>query len=369
MRVRLIVLSWRGTGHPDAGGSEVFVARVCTELAGWGHEVTLFCARHEGSARDEVLEGVRIVRRGGRLGVYPAGAWWVLRHRARTDAVLEVVNAIPFGAALLHPRTVVLVHHLHEKQWQMIYPGLRGRLGWWLERRATPLAYRGRPYLAVSEATRRGLVGLGHRAESIEVVHNGVDPVVARGGRSVSPRIVVLARLVPHKRIEHALEVCRRLGREHPDLRLDVIGEGWWRERLEDEVVRLGLGSVVTLHGYLPADERDAVLARAWLMLLPSVMEGWGLAVMEAAAQGTPTLAYADAGGLAESVVDGATGQLVGDLDELIRVTSDLLRDPERCRVLGEQARSRAVRFTWAATARRVESRLEGVLGRVSRRS
>ena len=74
-------------------------------------------------------------------------------------------------------------------------------------------------------------------------------------------------------------------------------------------------------------------------MLLPSVKEGWGLAIMEAAAQGTPTLAYRSAGGVTESIVDGETGLLVDDLgpDGHDRTTS--VRHAERRRLLSDGAR------------------------------
>ena len=88
-------------------------------------------------------------------------------------------------------------------------------------------------------------------------------------------------------------------------------------------------------------------MGRAWLMVLPSVREGWGIAVLEAASAGTPTVAYAGAGGTAESVVHGQTGVLVDDEAGLIAAVDELLGDPERLARLGAAARDRAATFTW----------------------
>ncbi len=358
---RVAFLAWRDTTHPDGGGSEVFVEEVARRLVARGHRVTLVCARHPGARRRDVVGGVRVVRVGGRLTVYPRGLAWLVRNRRQVDVVVDVVNGLPFGTPLVRRRGVVgLVHHVHRRQWQIIYPGLAGRLGWFVERRLLPLLYGRRPVATVSGASRRDLEQLGLDAERITVVRNGVDHVPSDAARSPRPRLCVLARLVPHKQIDHAFEVVERLRPEFPDLVLDVVGEGWWREELEADLARRGLDEqTVPLHGHLSNRERDAVLARAWAMLLPSAKEGWGLAVVEAAVQGTPTVGYRSSGGLTESVRDGETGLLADDLDGLVEATRTLLGDPSRCRRLGEAARDYASGLTWEATADQFEALLE----------
>jgi glycosyltransferase involved in cell wall biosynthesis len=358
---RIAFLAWRDTTHPDGGGSEVFVEEVARRLVARGHTVTLVCARHPGSRRRDEVGGVRVVRVGGRLTVYPRGLWWLVRHRRRVDVVVDVVNGLPFGRRLVRRRGVVgLVHHVHQRQWQIIYPGLAGRIGWFVERRFVPLLYRRRPVVTVSEASRRDLERLGLDHDRITVVRNGVDHVPSGAARSELPRLCLLARLVPHKQIDHAFAVVARLREEFPGLVLDVVGEGWWRAELEADLARLGLGSdAVVLHGHLGDRERDDVLARAWAMLLPSAKEGWGLAVIEAAVQGTPTVGYRSSGGLTESVRDGETGVLVDGLDGLVAATRSLLADPARCRALGAAARDYAAALTWQATADQLETVLE----------
>lgn len=354
--MRIAFLTWRDSTHPDGGGSEVFVERVAAQLVARGHAVTIRCARHPGSRREEELDGVRLLRAGGRLTVYPRGLAWLARHRRRVDVVVDVINGLPFATPLVRRRGLVaLVHHVHQLQWQIIYPGVRGRIGWWIERRLTPLLYRGVPHLTVSEASRADLVAIGVPAEAISVARNGVDAVPAGVPRSPTPRLTVLARLVPHKQIEHAFAVVEQLAADFPGLHLDVIGEGWWHQHLVADLQRRGLGNAVTLHGHVSDRVRDRLLAESWLMLLPSIKEGWGLAVLEAAAQGTPTLAYRDAGGVTESVVDGETGELATDLADLTARVRALLTAPERRAAMGDRAAERARTFDWAATADVVE--------------
>lgn len=358
--LRVVFLTWRDSTHPDGGGSEVYVEQVATHLVARGHTVTMLCARHPGSARRESLGGVTVVRTGGRLTVYLRGLAWLALHRHQVDVVVDVINGLPFGAPLVRRRGVVaLVHHVHQRQWQIIYPDYRGRIGWFVEHRVTPWLYRRCQHLTVSDASREDLVGIGVPRDQITVAHNGVATLPVNITRSATPRLCVLARLVPHKQIEHAFAVVEQLRVAHPDLHLDVVGDGWWREQLEDDVRHRGLSESVTFHGRVDADLRDTILARAWVMLLPSVKEGWGLAIMEAAIQATPSVAYADAGGVAESVLDGVTGLLARDSADFCRCVERLLTDTNSRTRLGVAAQARAREFDWSSTTDVVERVLQ----------
>jgi glycosyltransferase involved in cell wall biosynthesis len=359
--VRVLFLSWRDTTHPDGGGSEVYVEQVAAGLAARGHDVTVLCARHPGAAEVTVRDGFRILRRGGRLTVYLHGLAYLLsRAGRRTDAVVDVINGLPFAAPLVRRRGLVaLVHHLHREQWRIIYPGMGGRVGWFVESRVVPRLYRRVPFVTVSEASRRDLTALG--LSRVAVVRNGTPPAPEpRLGRSRTPRLCVLSRLVPHKRIEQAIALVDPLRKRHPGLVLDLVGDGWWAAELDAEIARRGLGAAVVRHGRVDEQTKADLLGRAWLMVLPSVREGWGIAVLEAAAAGTATVAYADAGGTTESVVDGRTGLLVDDEESLLLACDELLSDPARLAALGEAARERAAAFTWEETAAGLERVLLG---------
>lgn len=355
--MHIAFLTWRDTTHPDGGGSEVFVESVGRQLALRGHDVTLLCARHPGAARKEDLDGVRLRRLGGRLTVYLWGLAWLLRHRRDVDVVVDVVNGLPFASPLVRRRGVVaLVHHVHAEQWRIIYPGFAGRIGWFVESRIVPVLYRGRPFLTVSDASARDLAGIGIDPTWITVVRNGVAGLpIQVADKSTAPRLAVLSRLVPHKQIEHAITVVQRLSPEFPDLQVDVVGDGWWRQNLEQAAADRGVRDRVTFHGYVSATRRDELVGRAWVMVMPSVKEGWCLAITESGALGTPSVAYAHAGGVTESIRDGETGSLVGDLDELVEAVGDLLRDATTRQAMGSAAREMARSLTWESCADRAE--------------
>ncbi|WP_203433920.1 glycosyltransferase family 4 protein [Jiangella asiatica] len=347
------MLNWRDTSHPEGGGSERYVETVAAGLAAAGHDVTLFCAAYPGAAREERRDGYRIVRRGGKLTVY-AHAVRMLATGAlgRPDVVVDVQNGVPFFSRLaVRCPVVVLVHHVHREQWGVVYGPAVARFGWWLESRVAPRLYRRSRYVTVSDVTRTELAALGVGPGRVDVVHNGTAAAPATTThREATPRLCVLGRLVPHKRVEHALQVAARLRPRRPDLRVSVIGDGWWSGRLVQTARQLGVDDITEFHGYVDERAKHDELARSWLMLAPSVKEGWGLTVVEAAQHRVPTVGYRSAGGLAESIVDGETGVLVDDLDGLTAAVDHLLADDDRRAALGAAAAVRAAGFTWEET-------------------
>ncbi len=372
----VLLLCWRDTGHPQGGGSETYLQRVGAQLAASGIDVTLRTARYPGAPRHEVVDGVRISRAGGRYSVY---VWALLAmalarlgprfglgplRRVRPDVVVDTQNGLPFLARLPYGRqVVVLVHHCHREQWPVAGPVL-SRLGWYVESTLSPRLNRRNQYVTVSLPSARDLVALGVDNERIAVVRNGLDEAPAQtlsGPRAAGPRVVVLSRLVPHKQIEDALEAVAELRPRIPGLHLDVVGGGWWRQRLVDHVHRLGISDAVTFHGHVDDVTKHHVLQSSWVHLLPSRKEGWGLAVVEAAQHSVPTIGYRSSGGLTDSIIDGVTGMLVDNRAELVDRLEQLLSDWLLRDQLGAKAQVRSVEFSWQQSADAMRTVLEAV--------
>jgi glycosyltransferase involved in cell wall biosynthesis len=362
--LRVLFLSWRDHGHPEAGGAEAFLDNVSRHLAEQGHEVTVLTARYAGSVPDEVVDGRRFLRRGGRFSVYPWGLLRLLRTRRQVDVVVDVQNGIPFWSPLVTRKPVLnLVHHVHREQWPEVFGPLRARFGWWLESRVAPRIYGRSSYLAVSAATKDELAGLGVDASRTTVCYSGRDipPVCDVAPTSEEPSLVVLGRLVPHKRVELALDAIVTLRRTHPTLELHVVGHGYWHDDLVAYADKVGVRDAVTFHGFVDERTKNAILSGSWVNLLPSLKEGWGLAIIEAGAHGVPSVAFREASGTTESVVDGVTGYLVEDPEDFLSAIDRLLTDAVQRKELGEAARTFAEGFSWGATGQEVETVLQRI--------
>ncbi|MFL6238773.1 MAG: glycosyltransferase family 4 protein [Actinomycetes bacterium] len=349
---RIVFCNWRDLTHPQGGGSELFLETVARGLAMSGHEVTLLTAAVPGQPRDEVRDGVRYRRRGGPFGVYLHAAFALLTRRVRADVVVDVQNGVPFLSPLVTRCPVVtLVHHVHREQWPVVYGPRLARIGWWVESRVAPLIYRRSRYIAVSESTRRELTELGIDATRIDVVHNGGPlPLPVTAGRLGPPHLLVLGRLVPHKRVEAVLRAAAALRTRVPGLTVDVVGEGYWHKRLAAEAAALRLEDTVRFHGWVDEGTKIALLARTWVNAVPSLKEGWGLSVIEAATFGAPSVGFRNAGGLSESIVDGVTGVLVDDETAFLAALERLLTEQSWRVSLGRAAQAHAATFSWEHT-------------------
>jgi len=352
----VVLLNWRDLEHPQAGGAEVYCQSVAKELVAAGTRVTLVTSRAPGQRRLQTRDGVRIVRAGGTLGVYAATLSWLLRNRADIDAVLDFQNGIPFfSPTVIRPTTPVIavLHHVHQEQFGLHFSRPMAALGRALEGPVSRRVYRGRPVVAISPSTREETHRLLGFRGAIHVVPNGLDVArrAQRETRTATPSIVCVGRLEPQKRLELLLEAVAEIPAA-VGLRVELVGSGSDRERLEAVANELGVTDRVAFHGRIEDQARDALLDRAWLTVNPSAREGWGLSVLEANARGIPALAYR-VPGLRDAVRDGVTGWLVDPAERLapaLATTLELLTDPGTAERYSYEAISWAASFSWERT-------------------
>ena len=101
------------------------------------------------------------------------------------------------------------------------------------------------------------------------------------------------------------------------------------------------------------------------MLALPSLKEGWGLVVTEAAAHGVPSVAYRSAGGVTESIIEGESGLLIdGGQEEFTAGLRRVLADEELRAALSRGAAQRANDLSWQGTADSFGSVLAEVIGR-----
>jgi hypothetical protein len=202
------------------------------------------------------------------------------------------------------------------------------------------------------------------------VVPNGTIDVPAQiGPRTPHPTVVVVNRLVPHKRLDFLLAQFAAVLAAVPKLRLEIVGDGPERSRLQGLAADLDIQEQVTFHGRISDADRDGLLRGAWLTASTSAAEGWGCSVIEAAAWGVPCVALR-VPGIRDSVLDGRTGWLVDDpraFDSAMLSAVRLLEDQHRARATASACQDWARRFHWDRSAELLAGILLAQVGATAR--
>ncbi|MEV5243105.1 glycosyltransferase [Streptomyces cinnamoneus] len=372
-------------GGPDAGGQNVYVARLAELLAGRGHDVTVHTRRDDaglpdrvplpsGAVVDHVRAGPeRAVPKDELLGHMPRFAEHLARawRQERPDVVhahfwMSGLAALG-GARGLDVPVVQTYHALGTVKRRHQGPADTSppeRLD--VEREVGAACAR---VLATCSDEVRELGRMGIAADRCSVVPCGVDTAhfTPRGrialapGRRARHRLLTVGRLVPRKGVDLALRALRGI----PDAELVVAGgppaDGLAMDaeavRLLTLARRLRVADRLVLLGCVPHEDMPALLRSADVVLCTPVYEPFGIVPLEAMACGVPVVAT-DVGGHRDTVADGETGVLVppgvpGSLAEAVRA---LLDAPGRLESYGRAGRMRVVRrFTWDRVADGVE--------------
>ena len=210
-------------------------------------------------------------------------------------------------------------------------------------------------------------------ADSIEVIHNFVDPRLYHRGSHPCRKDTFMApyeMLVMHvsnfrpvKRVQDVVRIFARI-HQHIPSKLIFVGDGPERPTATAEAESLGITDRVIFLG--KQDSVGELMACADLMLLPSQSESFGLVALEAMASGVPVVATR-AGGIPEVVEDGVTGHLgaIGDVEAMAEAGVSILADNQKWSRMSEAAQTIAVeRFGADVVIPQYERYYERVLAR-----
>lgn len=355
--MRILVFSWKDIGHPWAGGSEVNIQEQAARWVKEGNEVTMFTSRFRGMKRRENIEGMEIFRAGGRFTIYLlAPFFYLLALRNRADVVLDIINGIPFFTPLFSRKPIVgLIHHVHRDMFLIELGPVVGRFGRFIEQYVVPLLYRNRTIICVSESTASAMRLQMYRGTDLDIriVNNGISlDHFQRGSfeRFEQPTVLYLGRLKKYKQLPRLIAMMPRVREKVPDARLMVVGSGDAVIQAQESASRLGASDYVSFTGFVDEEEKSRLYQQAWVLATASMVEGWGLTVIEANACGTPAVAF-DVPGLNESIVHRKTGLLAKDDDEFVQNLIEVLSDSELRESLGSGAIEWSGSFDWDTSA------------------
>jgi glycosyltransferase involved in cell wall biosynthesis len=354
--MRILWLNWKDIKNPEAGGAEVFTHEVARRLVKIGHKVNLFSARFPNCRHNELLDGVQIIRNGGRFTVYREAKKYYIRNEEQFDLVIDEVNTRPFLSTKFVKKVpvIALIHQLAREFWFYETPFPVNYFGYYLLEDRWLKNYVKTMTLTVSNSTKEDLVNLGF--QDVHVVPEGISvcPVESKAGKECSPTLVFVGRLKRAKLPDHAIEAFRIINRQMPDAKLWMIGDGYMRKDLQAYS-----SPNVIFFGHIDNSIKCNLVARANLILVPAVREGWGLVVTEANSVGTPAVAY-NVPGLRDSIQHGVNGLLTdtNTPEELAHSALSLLQDKGLLDGYSKNANENSRQYSWDVTTAKFERKI-----------
>jgi phosphatidyl-myo-inositol dimannoside synthase len=341
---------------PEYGGIQRYVVRLADSLLDLGKRVAVVAPRQPGSASYDRSLRVPVRRFAGYarpIRMLCAMFETAKAYRIVADGWTIASSWFPAGfiAALLprvlRGRLMILAHGSEVAA----RPGsLRERLLRWTLARADRV-------VANSRLTAARVRDYGIR-DRLEIVPCGVDERIISRAPADVPTVLFVGRLVPRKGVDRLIEALPAIRDRLGNVRLEIVGSGPDRPRLERLAVQLGAGAEVQFLGSVDDAELDTAYARAWCFAMPSRaegddVEGFGIVYLEAAIASLAAVGGRGSGA-EDAIVDGVTGLIVdgADREAIVQALLQLLSDPARARAMGQAGRERALaHFTWKSNA------------------
>ncbi len=357
----ILILNWKDLKNPDVGGAEIILYELAKRLIRNGHTVTWFCRKFPGAKEEDSIDGINIIRRGNQLSVYWEAYRYYRSLQIKPDRVIDCINTICWQTPLYVPsdKRIMLVNQLAKEVFWYELPFPLSSIAYMLER-IEYLTYKKTQVICYAQSTKKDLVAFGIPSSHIDIFSLGIDQSrYIAGTKAKNPLFVFVARLAHMKRPDLCVNAMKEVVATHPTAKLVIVGYGPMEQDLLKRIKDLHLENNISLIGkdalFFTKNAKDKkvwYMQQAWALLLPSVKEGWGMVVTEAAACGTMSI-VTDVTGLRDSVKRDQTGLVISanpTAEELASAMRTVIEDtPLRTR-LSKEAQKVAHTYTWESS-------------------
>lgn len=370
----------------NSGGKDRVICSKANHLVGSGHDVIIITTDQKGRAPFFSLDvRVRCIDLGINYEDYNDLPIWEryckrvkLRRRHRLTLQRELSAIAPdvvistfeedaeiLSAIKLSCLKVMELHYSKERRFNE-YPRSKCSparlLDWWRTRRDERIVGRFDHLVTLTETDRAKWT----TARSSSTIPNPL-PFTPSGRASLaSKRILAVGRYSSEKDFASLIDIWSMLEPIHPEWELEIIGDGYLRSSLEEQVSRLGLHRVLLS---FPTSDIQSKYLGASCLVMTSRYEGFGMVLIEAMSHGLPVISYDCPYGPREIIVDGVSGYLVtlGDKENFAKRVADLMDDKTLRMRMGQEAFASSERFViehvmhqWEHLFERLAQRNEG---------
>lgn len=313
--MNVLILNWRDIKNPASGGAEILTYEIAKYLVKHGVNVTWFTSGYKGSRDNEVVDGISIIRKGDWWSVHVYAVFYYFKElRKTTDVIIDEVHWFPFFSRIYAKnKTILLACEVAKNLFFNVFPFPVSYLFRMIEK-IYLLIYRNSKVLAISPSTKNDLVMERFKSRNIHVLPMGlsVPKNTKKYSKEKNITFISVGRLNKQKGSEDLLNTFAEIKKTIYNSKLWIIGSAndSYMQRLKDLAKKLRIEKDVKFFGYVPEMKKFEYMSKAHILLVPSVHEGWGLTVQEAAYCGTPAVVY-NVSGLRDTVINNKTGLII----------------------------------------------------------
>lgn len=352
-RITILALSWRDIKAPKAGGAEVHTHEMLKRADKNKYRIYHFSPQSGELPEEEILDGVTYLRSGNVITVIFKAMTFYKRNKENIDFVIDQCNTHRFFTPFWvdGKKRIFYIHQLTKEIWDYSAKFPLSKIGKLSEEWMLRLN-RHDAVITVSNSTKQELIDRGYQADKIKIIHNGVsfEPWKPEQwcAKELNPTFIYAGRYSPYKGIDVSIQAFAELKKANPKAKLWIIGKKdkeyvdkhilpickehslQWIDVQKDSdgnEIEPHQGDIISW-GYVSEAKKLELLSRAWVLLFPSIREGWGIPVTEAGCVGTPCIAF-DSPGISEAIDEGRAGYLctensiIGLLEQMRLVISD----------------------------------------------
>ena len=354
--MKILLINWRCIKNPEAGGAELHMHEIFKRIADMGHSVTLVAHLYKGAPKEEIIDGIKVIRVGNRYLFDRQFKSYYKKNLAGIDfdLVVDYMTKIPLNTpAYVKKPLVGALMHIHGKSMFTELP-FPLSLYVYLKEKRIPVNYKNTPIYVISPSTKTDLVNIGYDKNKVEFLYSGIDQDLFNINipKSLNPSLLYIGRLKKYKNLEAIIDAMPMVIDAIPNVTLQIAGCGDHEEALKKYVEDKKLNDKIIFHGRVSEEKKVELMGSAWLFVIMSLMEGWGIVVIEANAAGTPVIG-SDVPGLRDSIVNNKTGILspLNDNKKLAENIINLINNPDRLQKTSIEAKKWSDNFTWDAAA------------------
>lgn len=356
--MKILVINWQDIKNPLGGGAEVHLHEIFKRIAAFGHDVTLFSCEIEGLPNTETIDGIKIIRKGSRnlFNFYVPYMYFKFFKKQNFDIIIDDINKIPFYTPLYVKEPLMAISHHFFGKSIFREADLISALYVIVAEHLVNHFYQSTLFAVVSESTLDEFLRRGFDKNKFVIAKNAYDKSnfpMSVTEKNPYPTITYFGRLKKYKSVDHLFKAFAFVVKSIPEAKLEIIGKGDYRPKLEKLAKELGIESKVIFHGFVSDEEKIKLLSKSHVVVNTSMKEGWGITNIEANACGTPVVS-ANVPGLKDSVKEGQSGLLYeyGDIHELAACLIDIFKDKELKEQLSNGAVEWAEQFNWEDSAK-----------------